>query len=141
MGDVGSTAIGFFFACTPFLAGSGAVPVEAVGLALALFILDATVTLVRRVARRERLSQAHRTHFYQRPLALGFGHRSITLSAYAGMADRRNAGARYGQADTRVRVLLIVAAGAVFAVGASVVIWAESRAVAKTNAQAELLDG
>ena len=130
MGDVGSTAIGFFFACTPFLAGGGAVPVEAVGLALALFIFDATVTLLRRIARRERLSQAHRTHFYQRPLALGIGHRRITLSAYAGMVAVGSLAMRYGHEEGRVRLLLIAAAAAVFATYVWVVVGVETRAAA-----------
>ena len=141
MGDVGSTAIGFFFACTPFLAGDGAVPVEAVGLALALFILDATVTLVRRVVRRERLSQAHRTHFYQRPLALGFGHRRITLAAYVGMAVVAALATRYGYGETRVRLLLIASAAAVFAVYASIVVGLESRAAAGAAVTAKPVDG
>ena len=50
MGDVGSTAIGFFFGVLPLLPESRPVPVEPVALALSLFVLDATATLLRRVA-------------------------------------------------------------------------------------------
>lgn len=85
MGDVGSTAIGFFFASLPFVGGGATIPVEVVALLLALFILDATTTLIRRLARGEKFFQAHRTHLYQRPLALGVPHRRITLAAYVGM--------------------------------------------------------
>jgi len=49
---------------------------------LGAFVVDATVTLARRMARRERLSEAHRSHAYQhaarrwaahRPVSVGFG--------------------------------------------------------------------
>ncbi len=45
------------------------------------FMVDATITLVRRLARRQRITQAHRSHAYQR-LARRFGHRNVTV-AYA----------------------------------------------------------
>jgi UDP-N-acetylmuramyl pentapeptide phosphotransferase/UDP-N-acetylglucosamine-1-phosphate transferase len=86
MGDVGSTAIGFFFGCLPLLPGEHSVPVEAVAIALSLFVLDATTTLLRRIARGERWFEAHRTHLYQRPVVMGVPHRTVTLVAYAGMA-------------------------------------------------------
>jgi UDP-N-acetylmuramyl pentapeptide phosphotransferase/UDP-N-acetylglucosamine-1-phosphate transferase len=82
MGDVGSTAIGFFLACVPFLGDPSPVSVEVVAVALGLFILDASVTLSRRVARGERWYEAHRSHYYQRPLAYGITHRAIALAAY-----------------------------------------------------------
>ncbi len=121
MGDVGSTAIGFFLACVPLLPGGGAIPIEAVGLALALFILDATVTLVRRVARGERWFEAHRTHYYQRPVGLGISHRAVTVSAYLGMAVVGAAAAVYPGAGTEGRVALLGVGLAVFLVGVATV--------------------
>jgi UDP-N-acetylmuramyl pentapeptide phosphotransferase/UDP-N-acetylglucosamine-1-phosphate transferase len=114
MGDVGSTAIGFFLASVPFLPGSDGLPVEVVGLAIALFLLDATTTLIRRLARGERFFEAHRTHVYQRPLALGVPHRAITLAAYPGMALVGGFAVAYSQASWPVRITLIAAAVAVF---------------------------
>jgi UDP-N-acetylmuramyl pentapeptide phosphotransferase/UDP-N-acetylglucosamine-1-phosphate transferase len=114
MGDVGSTAIGFFLASVPFLPGSGRIPVEVVGLAVALFILDATTTLIRRLARGERFFEAHRTHVYQRPLALGVPHRVITLAAYPGMVAVAGFAVAYPAATWPARVALVVAAVAVF---------------------------
>ncbi len=133
MGDVGSTAIGFFFASAPFLGGGVGLSVETVALMLALFIADATVTLIRRIRRRERLSQAHRSHFYQRPLALGYGHRSITVSAYVGMVAVAGLALPFGQAQARDRVLLIAGAAIVFITAASVVLALESRALSRAN--------
>jgi Fuc2NAc and GlcNAc transferase len=89
MGDVGSTAIGFLFGVLPLLPesapGAHAVPLAPVALALSLFVLDATTTLVRRMARGEKVHQAHRTHLYQRPVVRGVSHRAVLGVAAAGM--------------------------------------------------------
>jgi len=39
--------------------------------------LDATVTLVRRIVRREQITSAHRTHLYQRLANGGWGHAKV----------------------------------------------------------------
>jgi UDP-N-acetylmuramyl pentapeptide phosphotransferase/UDP-N-acetylglucosamine-1-phosphate transferase len=46
------------------------------------FIADATLTLIGRIARRERLWEGHRHHYYQRLALLGAGHRG-TLAVYS----------------------------------------------------------
>jgi hypothetical protein len=46
------------------------------------FIVDASVTLVRRALRGERIWQAHRSHYYQRVVLLGASHRQLALAAY-----------------------------------------------------------
>jgi UDP-N-acetylmuramyl pentapeptide phosphotransferase/UDP-N-acetylglucosamine-1-phosphate transferase len=138
MGDVGSTAIGFFFASLPFLpGGKGAVSVEVVGLALALFVLDATTTLVRRLMRGERFYQAHRTHWYQRPLACGVRHRPITLSAYAGMLAVAGLALRYPAASPADRVTLVAGGIAVFAGVVALVLTLERRHAAAAQGQAQ----
>jgi Fuc2NAc and GlcNAc transferase len=114
MGDVGSTAIGFFLATVPLLPGKNSVPLETVALALSLFILDATVTLVRRVAHGERWFEAHRTHFYQRPVVAGLPHRTVTLASYVGMAVVGACGALYPHAGADRKGLLVAAGGIVF---------------------------
>jgi UDP-N-acetylmuramyl pentapeptide phosphotransferase/UDP-N-acetylglucosamine-1-phosphate transferase len=116
MGDVGSTAMGFFLASVPFLPSSSAIPVEVVAVALALFVLDATTTLVRRLAKGERFYQAHRSHWYQRPLACGVSHRAITLVAYAGMAITAALAARSADVSAGGRAGFVLAATGVFAV-------------------------
>jgi glycosyltransferase WbpL len=129
MGDVGSTAIGFFFACTPLLPERHPVALETVGLALSFFILDATVTLVWRIARGEKWFEAHRTHFYQRPVALGFSHRSVTVVAYGGMVLVGAGAAAYPGANVPERLVLLAAAGVVFVVLAMAVLRLERRAL------------
>jgi len=47
------------------------------------FIVDASVTLARRLLRREKVWQAHRDHYYQRLVRLGWGHRKTALAEYA----------------------------------------------------------
>jgi UDP-N-acetylmuramyl pentapeptide phosphotransferase/UDP-N-acetylglucosamine-1-phosphate transferase len=70
LGDVGSLPIGLIlFWLLLRLAGSGNL---AAALLLPLYyVADATLTLLRRIARREPITQAHRTHFYQLATARG----------------------------------------------------------------------
>jgi UDP-N-acetylmuramyl pentapeptide phosphotransferase/UDP-N-acetylglucosamine-1-phosphate transferase len=71
LGDVGSLPIGLLCAWLLLLvAGHGHL---AAALVLPLYSLaDATLTLVRRGMRAEKVWQAHRTHFYQRATDLGW---------------------------------------------------------------------
>ena len=71
LGDVGSLPIGLLLTWLLIeLAGSGHL---AAALLLPLYYLaDATITLLRRLAKGERIAQAHRSHFYQRALDNGF---------------------------------------------------------------------
>lgn len=50
------------------------------------FIVDATVTLARRLWQRQRVWEAHREHYYQRLVQLGWGHARTALAEYALMA-------------------------------------------------------
>lgn len=82
MGDGGSIPLGFLAAAIGVLGvqrnlWAPGFPV----LCFLVFITDATVTLVRRVVRRERVWQAHRTHYYQRLVRMGAGH-VATANAY-----------------------------------------------------------
>jgi UDP-N-acetylmuramyl pentapeptide phosphotransferase/UDP-N-acetylglucosamine-1-phosphate transferase len=71
LGDVGSLPIGLLLGWLLLeLAGSGHL---AAALILPLYyLLDATITLMRRIGRGERFWQAHRGHFYQRATDNGF---------------------------------------------------------------------
>ena len=79
MGDVGSGAIGFLLAALVLRYTVSGGSLIAVLLPLLPFLLDTFVTLVRRIARRERFYAAHRSHFYQRLNALGWSHSAVTL--------------------------------------------------------------
>jgi UDP-N-acetylmuramyl pentapeptide phosphotransferase/UDP-N-acetylglucosamine-1-phosphate transferase len=71
LGDVGSLPIGLLLGwLLVLLAGAGHL---AAALLLPLYYLaDATLTLLRRASRGERIWQAHRTHYYQRATDRGF---------------------------------------------------------------------
>ena len=44
-----------------------------------MFWVDATFTLFRRLSRREKIWEAHRTHLYQRAVQAGYSHRQVTV--------------------------------------------------------------
>jgi UDP-N-acetylmuramyl pentapeptide phosphotransferase/UDP-N-acetylglucosamine-1-phosphate transferase len=79
LGDVGSVPLGFLLGwLLLLLAARGA---WAAALILpAYYLADASVTLLRRAARRARLWQAHREHFYQRAVAGGHSHARVSLA-------------------------------------------------------------
>lgn len=75
MGDVGSCCIGFLFGVLAILGEQTAtVPVTVWIILLAVFICDATFTLLMRLIRREAWYRAHRSHAYQRIVQLGISH-------------------------------------------------------------------
>lgn len=85
LGDCGAVPLGFLAAVCgagEWLRGSwpGWFPV----LVFLPFLADATLTLIRRLARGDRVWEAHREHFYQRLHQLGAGHAG-TLVVYAGL--------------------------------------------------------
>lgn len=72
LGDVGSLPIGLLTAYLLYrLAGTGAFTAA---LILPLYhVLDSTITLLRRLARGEKVWEAHRSHFYQQATSNGYG--------------------------------------------------------------------
>ncbi|MDA9408616.1 MraY family glycosyltransferase [Bradyrhizobium sp. CCBAU 45384] len=71
LGDVGSLPIGLLLGwCLLELAWSG--QIAAALLLPAYYLADSTITLFRRIARREQFWSAHRSHFYQRATDNGF---------------------------------------------------------------------
>jgi len=81
LGDVGSLPVGLVLGW--LLLGLAARGHLAAALLLPLYYLtDATVTLFRRVVRGEPITQAHRSHFYQRALEHGFSVRQIVLRVF-----------------------------------------------------------
>jgi UDP-N-acetylmuramyl pentapeptide phosphotransferase/UDP-N-acetylglucosamine-1-phosphate transferase len=77
MGDVGAYMFGFFFSALALRAGAEQMLIPA-ALPLLPFLADATVTLVRRIAKREAFFRAHRSHYYQRLNILGWSHARVT---------------------------------------------------------------
>ncbi|MDS4030810.1 MAG: glycosyltransferase family 4 protein [Candidatus Contendobacter sp.] len=84
LGDTGSTTLGFLAAaCGLWGSKVGLFPFWVALLVFSPFITDATVTLMSRLLRGEKVWEAHRTHCYQRLVLLGWGHRRTVLVEYA----------------------------------------------------------
>ena len=84
MGDAGSIPLGFLAATLGILGAMQDVwPWLFPLLVFSPFIVDASVTLVRRALRGEKVWRAHRSHYYQRAVLLGASHRQLALAAYA----------------------------------------------------------
>lgn len=87
MGDAGSVPLGF-------LAAAIGVHGWAAGywscwfplLVFAPFALDGSVTVLKRMARRERFWEAHREHYYQRLVRMGWTHARLAAAAHTLMA-------------------------------------------------------
>jgi UDP-N-acetylmuramyl pentapeptide phosphotransferase/UDP-N-acetylglucosamine-1-phosphate transferase len=76
LGDIGSVPLGYVLGFLLLdLAARGRWTI-AVILPL-YFLADATITLVRRLLRGERVWQAHREHFYQHAVRRGLGHAAV----------------------------------------------------------------
>ncbi|HNI81877.1 MAG TPA: glycosyltransferase family 4 protein [Rhodocyclaceae bacterium] len=87
MGDSGSVPLGFLagaLGCVGVMGNRW--PAWFPVLVFSPFIVDASVTLARRALRGERVWQAHRTHYYQRLVQMGYGHRGVAVRAYGLMA-------------------------------------------------------
>lgn len=100
MGDVGSSTLGLLAAGLALWADArGLFPLWIAVLVFAPFIVDATITLIRRTLQGERVWEAHRSHYYQRLVRAGWTHRRTVLWEYA--------------------LMLVCAAGAIAALNAS----------------------
>lgn len=83
LGDVGSVPLGFLAAALGIVGWrANAWPLWFPVLVFSPFVVDASVTLLRRVWRGERVWQAHKTHYYQRLVQLGWGHKRTALAEY-----------------------------------------------------------
>lgn len=83
MGDVGSGFVGLMIgALTLWLSAQYPPFFWLAAIMMSLFIVDASLTLVWRLARGERVYQAHRSHVYQL-LALRFGHGPVIAGVAA----------------------------------------------------------
>jgi UDP-GlcNAc:undecaprenyl-phosphate/decaprenyl-phosphate GlcNAc-1-phosphate transferase len=86
MGDAGSISLGFLAAV---------LGIHGVSLGLwawwfpllvfSPFIVDATTTLIKRIAKREKIWIAHRQHYYHQLILSGWNHRRVALSYYGMM--------------------------------------------------------
>lgn len=102
---VAAAALGFLYHNFPqakvFMGDSGSIPLGFLAAAMGLwgwqqglwaawfpllvfspFIVDASVTLVKRTLRGAKITEAHREHYYQRAIQSGWSHRNVALAEY-----------------------------------------------------------
>ncbi|MDL5050748.1 hypothetical protein QQ054_32635 [Oscillatoria amoena NRMC-F 0135] len=83
MGDCGSLALGFSLALVCLPAAQGMMQRQLNPWLLLLlwspFLLDAGITLCRRLLRRENIFKAHNSHFYQTLIKAGHSHVEVSL--------------------------------------------------------------
>lgn len=84
MGDVGSVLLGLLAgAFSAWGTQASLFPFWIALLIFSPFIVDATVTLLRRMFQGEKVWQAHKSHYYQRLAQSEWGHRKTVLVEYA----------------------------------------------------------
>ncbi len=116
LGDVGSVPLGYLLGF--LLLGVAARGMWKVALILPLYFLaDATITLLRRLARLERVWQPHRQHFYQCAVRRGLGHAAVVRRVIA--ADLILIGCGWASENGWGIAALATAAAAVLALLAS----------------------
>jgi UDP-N-acetylmuramyl pentapeptide phosphotransferase/UDP-N-acetylglucosamine-1-phosphate transferase len=109
MGDVGSILLGFLAGTLSILGIHEKrfdlwVPV----LIFSPFITDATLTLLRRLLRGEKVWRAHREHYYQRMVLSGWSHRRTVLAEYCLMMACGLSAILYTRSQESVRLALII---------------------------------
>ena len=83
MGDLGSGSLGLLVALLLLWADrAGLFPLWIGVLVFSPFIVDATWTVMRRISQGQKPWEAHREHFYQRLVRLGWGHKRTVLYSY-----------------------------------------------------------
>ena len=84
MGDVGSGFLGFMLAALALIASRRSmVTVQVWPILGGVFLVDASVTLVRRIVRGDKWYEAHRMHAYQHLARVWGGHSAVTLFVLA----------------------------------------------------------
>jgi UDP-N-acetylmuramyl pentapeptide phosphotransferase/UDP-N-acetylglucosamine-1-phosphate transferase len=125
LGDVGSIPLGFLAGALGVLGWRDDVwPLWFPVLVFGPFIGDATVTLVKRLVRGERVWRAHREHYYQRMVRMGLGHRGTAWGGYVAMLICA-AAALFGRTGSpAMQAMVFAAASALLAI---VAVWVDLR--------------
>ena len=110
LGDAGSIPLGFSAGSVGLLGWSrGNWPLWFPLLVFSPFIVDATLTLVKRFFHHEKVWEGHREHYYQRMVRMGWGHRRTALFEYGLMAGVGCSALMALRWTTLVQVVMLVA--------------------------------
>lgn len=81
LGDVGSTQLGFILVVLGiYFHNTYKFSIMNWIMLSSPFWFDATYTLIRRIINKEKLSQAHKKHVYQRAVQAGFSHQQVLIA-------------------------------------------------------------
>ncbi len=87
LGDAGSIPLGFLASAFGVWGWQlGYWPLWFPVLVFSPFVVDATLTLFKRARNKEKLTDAHRSHYYQRLVQMGWGHRNTAIAEFVLMA-------------------------------------------------------
>jgi UDP-N-acetylmuramyl pentapeptide phosphotransferase/UDP-N-acetylglucosamine-1-phosphate transferase len=93
MGDAGSIPLGYLAATLSMEGWSREIwPIWFPVLVFSPFIVDASLTLAKRALRGERFWIAHKSHYYQRLVQIGWGHRRTAIAEFVLMLACGTAG-------------------------------------------------
>lgn len=106
MGDTGSYSMGLYIASFGIIDKRLAVPIAMV---LGVFIFDASVTLVNRIIKGEEWYMAHRSHFYQRAVRLGYSHLRVMSILSAVTALETCLACLYLKAPPPAQIVVLIA--------------------------------
>ena len=108
MGDIGASSLGFLLAAMSLWAYKENIfPIVVSVIAFSPFIIDATVTIIIRIMKKERVWEAHNNHYYQRLVKSGLGHRDAVLWEYGLMLISAIIAVVYFLADDNDRIYLL----------------------------------
>jgi UDP-N-acetylmuramyl pentapeptide phosphotransferase/UDP-N-acetylglucosamine-1-phosphate transferase len=115
MGDAGSITLGFLAGTFMILGVRDKVfdlwvPI----MIFSPFIVDATVTLLRRALGRKRIWEAHREHYYQRVVLSGWSHRRTVLAEYGIMILCGGLAVAYHHSTDKGRLIILGAWAGMF---------------------------
>jgi UDP-N-acetylmuramyl pentapeptide phosphotransferase/UDP-N-acetylglucosamine-1-phosphate transferase len=130
LGDAGSTTLGFLAAGLGLIGWkNGTWSLGVPLLVFAPFVVDASVTLIRRLLRGERVWQAHRSHYYQRLVLAGWGHRKTAFVEYGLMILCGLSALVFQWTSGLVRLVIIGSVAVMFLAAGWLVIAAEQKAI------------
>lgn len=115
LGDVGSVPLGYLAAVVGILGWMNDLwslwfPL----LVFSPFIVDATVTLIKRFLRGEKIWLAHREHYYQWMVQSGLGHQKTALLCYGLMIMAGASAAWANDRDITIQIIVAVIWGFIY---------------------------
>lgn len=129
MGDAGSSILGLMAAAMSLWgADLGLFPLWIPILVFSPFVVDATVTILGRAIRGECLWRAHRSHYYQRLVQLGWGHKKTVIVEYVLMAGCGTSAVLLLNASATAQWVGLFVWGWIYAIGIFAVVRLETAA-------------